>query len=105
MKITLFYIITSGENESRRLGEKAIQARLAACANILPSHSLFNWDQELKDELESVLLLKTIPDQTEKLSAFIQTLHSYEVPCILHWDVEASAPYGEWVKKEVTEHG
>lgn len=102
MKIVLFYITTSGENEARRLGEAAIEARLAACANVLPVQSLYRWNGAMQHDEENVLLLKTLPSHMDQLSDFIRSLHSYTLPCIMHWETEVNDDYGQWVMNEVT---
>jgi periplasmic divalent cation tolerance protein len=101
LKITLFYITTRNEKEASRLGHLAVEHRLAACANIHPIHSIYEWDSKMQNDQECVLILKTISDQVQKLSALIKAHHSYEVPCIMHWEVEVNEEYGAWIVSQV----
>ena len=71
MSYFLVYVTTSSENEATNIAETVVTGRQAACANILgKSTSIYNWEGELKTEIETVLLLKTT---TEKLDPFLRT--------------------------------
>ena len=101
MQITIFYIPVSTQSEATSLGRKAVENRLAACANIFPVQSIFPWEGSIQNEGENVLLLKTIPSLTFKLRDFFSEHHPYEVPCIMNWNVEVNEEYGKWIRKNV----
>lgn len=99
MEITLFYIPVGTSAEAKLLGEKAIEIHLAACANIFPIDSVFKWLGEVQHEKECVLLLKTLPSHKQSLQEWISITHSYEVPCIISWEVQVNDAYGSWIKE------
>ncbi|MGB4850641.1 MAG: divalent-cation tolerance protein CutA [Saprospiraceae bacterium] len=101
MQILLFYIPVSSNIEAISLGQKAVEQRIAACANIFPIQSIFPWEGAIQNENEFVLILKTIPSLKNQLTSFITSHHSYEVPCILNWIVEVNESYGLWIKENV----
>lgn len=101
MQILLFYIPTTSNTEAISLGQKAIEHRIAACANIFPIQSIFPWEGNIQTENEFVLVLKTIPSLQNKVSEFISNHHSYEIPCILSWIVEVNESYGMWIMENV----
>ena len=101
LKITLFYITAADQETAASLGHLAVDQRLAGCANIYPIQSIYPWDESIHHENEYVLLLKTIPEVKDQLSIFIQQHHPYEVPCILHWDVDVNDAYKKWIENNM----
>ena len=99
MDITLFYIPVGTSAEAKLLGEKAIGMQLAACANIFPIDSTFQWLGEMQHESEFVLLLKTLPALKLLLQEWVKSAHTYEVPCIISWEVDVNDEYGLWIKE------
>lgn len=55
----------------------------------------------MQNENEYVLLLKTLPEIKDKLSDFIQQHHPYEIPCIIHWDVDVNESYRTWIENNI----
>lgn len=101
MNIAIFYIPVKDQEEASRLGQLAIEQRLAACANVFPIHSLYPWDGQLQQDHEHVLLLKSVPSKSDELQSFIQQHHSYEIPCILHWEAGVNERYGNWMLDQI----
>jgi len=89
--------------ESERIASMLIEARLAACVQILPSiKSVYRWKGELVRENEVLLLAKTIREKFDKLEQAVRAIHSYETPEIVALPVAAvSDPYLEWLRGEM----
>ncbi len=100
MKILLFYTPVANAEEAASLGEKAVRAKLAACANSFPIQSVFFWQGNIEQDGEVVVLLKTTTEHKESLRQFLEKHHSYNVPAILSWEVEVNEAYGRWVEVE-----
>ena len=98
MIIVLTTVLNSEEAEA--LGEKIVEAGLAACVQILPKiTSIYVWKGKLERASEHLLLIKTLPEKFDELSVFITANHSYDVPEIVAFDAEkVSEPYLEWLK-------
>ena len=88
-------------NEAEELAEKVVEARLAACVQILPQMtSVYIWEGKLQREGEHLLLIKSLPEIFDELSEFITANHSYNVPEIVAIDAErVSEPYLSWIKE------
>ena len=101
--IATVYAVFADEAEARRIGRAMVEAKLAACVNILaPCHSFYRWEGALLEADEVPALFKTRADQAQALIAAIAEAHSYAVPAILLWPIEAAyPPYAEWVEKSV----
>lgn len=98
----LVYITCSDLDEAKNIARTAVTEKLAACANIFPQIcSVYNWEAKLCEDNETVLILKTLESNYEKLSARIKELHSYDCPCIIALDVkQANAEYLSWIKSQ-----
>lgn len=86
--------------EANRLARTLVEERLAACATLIPAiQSIYHWQGQVESATETLLLLKTGPDQLTTLEARLHELHSYQIPEFLVLDVEAaSQSYVEWLQ-------
>jgi periplasmic divalent cation tolerance protein len=85
------------------LARALVEARLAACGNVLPGlRSIYRWQGRVEDEPEVLLLLKTTRASFPALRDELLRRHPYEVPEVLALPVEAgSAPYLTWLAAQV----
>ena len=66
---------------ARRLAKAALQARLAACVNLLPGvQSHYWWKSKIESSPEVLLLFKTRHSQLPKLEKLILAEHPYDTP-------------------------
>jgi periplasmic divalent cation tolerance protein len=79
-----------------------VEERLAACVNVIPGvRSIYRWEDDIQDDPEVVLIIKTQADRCEALAARIEDLHPYDVPEVLVLPaVGGSAPYLAWIRTE-----
>lgn len=92
------------EDTARRLAEALLEARLAACVNILaPCCSIYRWQDKLESATETPLLIKTTAACYPALEAAIRRHHPYELPEIIAVPVTHGLPdYLAWVASETT---
>ncbi len=88
--------------KGRQVARILVTERLAACAGILPPMiSIYRWKDELHEDPESQLIIKTASDKVEALVGRLREVHPYEVPEILVLPVSGGlGPYLEWVRAE-----
>ncbi len=97
---TFFVYVTAGDSdEAKRIAQAVVHERLAACANILRSvESVFWWEGEVRQDSETVLILKTSAERADELTSRIKALHSYECPCIVFLPIKKGFPdYLAWI--------
>ncbi|MGJ0425220.1 divalent-cation tolerance protein CutA [Methylocystis sp.] len=86
------------EEKARALARAALSAKLAACVQIHPIRSHYVWKDEMREESEFLLHMKTRGEDYPALAELVRRLHSYETPEILRIDVaEADRDYLAWV--------
>ena len=85
-------------DEGERLARVLVEARLAACVNVVPGvRSLYHWNGGIESAEECLLLIKSSRAVFAALSAEIERLHPYEVPEVLALPVvDGTQNYLNW---------
>jgi periplasmic divalent cation tolerance protein len=94
---------TDGQEAAQRLARGAVQARLAACAQVSgPITSHYWWEGEIASEPEWQVVFKTTTAAYPALERHLREGHSYSVPEILCLPVVVGNPtYLDWLDREV----
>ncbi|MDI6895239.1 MAG: divalent-cation tolerance protein CutA [Bacillota bacterium] len=103
VRYCLVYVTAGSSEEAVGLGEAAVSARLAACANVVPGvTSVYRWEGNLEHASEAVLVLKTRMDLVPALRDEIKSRHSYQVPAFLVVPLDqVEASYASWMDGEL----
>lgn len=78
--------------QARELAQAAVQARLAACAQISAIESVYRWQGEVLQEAEWRVLFKTTARAWPALQAALAQWHPYELPAIVGWPLGRPCP-------------
>ena len=99
-------VTCSSTAEARRIARAVVEARLAACVNLLPGavRSIYRWKGKVESARERLLLVKTSRKHLTKLQAAVERLHSYDVPEFVAIRIAMGSPaylawLGECLKK------
>jgi len=103
MEINMIYITADSKDEAKRIGKALIITGLAACVNIIENMtSMYMWDGKLQDANETILIAKTTKERVSDLIEKVNTLHTYDCPCIVSLPVSDGNPaFLNWVANEV----
>ncbi|MCL2657098.1 MAG: divalent-cation tolerance protein CutA [Betaproteobacteria bacterium] len=87
---------------AERIAALAIEQRLAACVNILPScKSVYRWKGKIEQAEEIPVLFKTSARAYPELETLICAEHPYELPEILALQpAEGLKAYLNWIASE-----
>jgi periplasmic divalent cation tolerance protein len=87
------------ESDAERMARALVDARLAACVNVVPGvRSFYRWKGETENSEEFLLIVKTSRDLFGALRAEMEKLHPYELPELLALPVVAgSEDYLGWL--------
>lgn len=90
---------TGSEEDARKLARGLVEARLAACVNIIPKViSIYNWKGRTEQESEYLLYAKTKSSLIAGVQTFLTEHHPYELPeCIALPIVDGSQGYLDWM--------
>jgi periplasmic divalent cation tolerance protein len=87
--------------DSATFAQTLVEARLAACVNVLPPmESVYRWEGRVDQERERQLVIKTSRSRLPALWERIRELHPYDVPeFIVVPIVEGSDAYLGWLRE------
>ena len=97
-KIVLLSTCATRE-EAEKLARLLLDARLAACVNVIPGvRSYYRWKGAIESADECLLVVKSSRDLIGSIGAVLEKEHSYEVPELLALPVvEGAANYLNWL--------
>jgi periplasmic divalent cation tolerance protein len=98
-------LITCGTlAEAKRIARAAVEAKLAACINVMlnPVNSIYRWKGEVEVSREYLLVIKSITRCLPELERMVRSMHSYDVPEFLVLPVvSGSREYLGWLVESV----
>lgn len=83
-------------------GRDLVEARLAACVNILPGMvSIYAWEGKIERAEECVMIVKTRVALQARVMDAVREAHPYEVPAVLAIPVAVADPaFAGWIRDE-----
>jgi periplasmic divalent cation tolerance protein len=97
----LIVFVTCPREDAPRLADTIVIERLAACVNVFPVNSVYFWENELKHDDESLMIIKTSTAVYPQLETRLKEIHPYDVPEIVAIKAEqVSDGYLEWVMEQ-----
>ena len=92
---------------AKELAQALVRERLVACVNLLPGvTSVYYWEDELQEEAEHLVVMKTATAHVPRLIARVTELHPYQLPEVLAFAVSEGLPeYCRWVLDETDNQG
>lgn len=101
MYLTVFVTVPN-EETGVKIAKKLLEKKLAACVNISKGiRSLYWWEDEIQDESEALLIIKTKFGLFNELEMLIKENHPYTVPEIIAMPIARGyRPYLDWISSE-----
>jgi len=100
MKLCIIQTTCKDINEAKKIAKILIKKELAACVQISSIESLYMWNNELCNDNEKLLSIKTKKKNFEKIQRKIKENHSYDLPEIISIDIEnVSKEYKNFIAK------
>lgn len=99
MDIRLVFCTIDSLDKAKKIAHKIVEEKLAACVNILPKAvSIYSWKDNIAEDEEFVMLIKTKEGLIPELQSRIKALHPYEVPEFISVEVkEGLEDYIDWI--------
>lgn len=92
---------TGSHDEAATIAASLVEARLAACVQVVPGvESVYWWEGRVARDAEWLLLCKTTAERYGEVEAAILELHSYTTPEVVAIPIErGSAAYLDWLRQ------
>jgi periplasmic divalent cation tolerance protein len=102
-ELIVIFTTCPDEASASRIARDLVESGLAACVSrVGPVHSTYRWQGAVQDELEVLLVIKTVSARYPELEMRLKSLHPYDVPEIIALPVAAgSADYLSWLQGAV----
>jgi len=102
MSDNIFIIVlcsTSTLEEAKEISRGLLKESAAACVNIIKNEcSIYRWENEICEESEYQLIIKTKKMLFEKAKSVIEKMHSYDVPEIISLNIACgNESYLKWL--------
>ncbi|WP_435830573.1 divalent-cation tolerance protein CutA [Polymorphospora rubra] len=95
---------TDSRTAADALARSAVEARVAACGQVMgPISSTYWWEGQVETAEEFYVVFKTTADRYPALEQHVRANHSYDVPELVATPITAGNPdYLAWVTTETT---
>ena len=104
MQSRVVLVTCSSIVEARRIANRVVRKRLAACVNVVlgPVHSIYRWKGRVENAREVLIIAKTTAKRLAELEREVKRLHSYDVPEFIALPISAgSRDYLGWLAESV----
>jgi len=101
-KICWVYMTAGSVEEAKSIGQILVGQNLAACVNLLENMtSIYKWEEKLEESQEVIMIAKTRKTLMPKLIETVNSLHSYDCPCILELPIQGGNPdFLIWIESQ-----
>ncbi len=99
--MTPYAVITTtlaSKEDAKALARGLLNEKLAACVQMMPIHSHYIYENEVRDEAEILMIIKTKAVLFHDIAAHLKAHHPYSVPQIIMTHIDAgSEDYLAWI--------
>ncbi|AXH13877.1 divalent-cation tolerance protein CutA [Malaciobacter mytili] len=88
MKPIIIQTTTNSKDEARNIAKVLLESKLAACVQISKIDSLYIWENEMCEDEEYLIIIKTKKEKFKKIKSKIKELHSYDLPEIISINID-----------------
>ncbi len=90
------------ENASQ-IARELVSRRLEACVNMFPVSSIYSWTENIEEDNEIAMFVKTDSSRFEETTKLVKSLHTYEMSAIEFWNIEGEKEYLECLQVNCSE--
>ncbi|MFW9949924.1 MAG: divalent-cation tolerance protein CutA [Candidatus Thorarchaeota archaeon] len=103
MDYFIFLVTVPNLELGKNLARILVETKLAACVNIIPNIlSIYTWKEDIEEDNELLLLIKTTEQKSDELIAKVKEIHTYENPECIGFKIEkATEQYLDWIRDSV----
>ena len=91
----------SSKTNALRLAKLLVENKLAACVSMKEILSIYEWDNDIEENKEFEITIKSKPEFKENLIDFLNKNSTYEVPQIIYKKFHTEMKYYDWLDKTI----
>ncbi|XP_055957292.1 protein CutA homolog [Patella vulgata] len=96
---SMAFITVPDMEVAKQLSHGIVKEKLAACVNIIPGiTSVYEWENEINEDKELLLMVKTHTSKVDSLSEYVRHNHPYDVAEVISSKIDnGNPPYLKWI--------
>jgi periplasmic divalent cation tolerance protein len=100
VKVIIVYITLANIDLAKKIARHLVECQYAACVNIFPNiTSLYEWQGEVVESGEVVMIVKTTRDKFVDIENFIISSQQYETPCVISIKIDdGNKKFLKWIE-------
>ena len=101
MEVLVMITTESSKANALRMAKLLIQKKLAACVQIKKIFSIYMWDDDIEENKEFEITIKSKLEFKDLLIEFLNKNSTYDVPQIIYKNYHAEMKYYDWLNKTI----
>ena len=99
----LLLLITTVPNQllAEQIAKELIKGKLAACVSIKEIKSIYKWKDNIEENKEIEITIKSLPENLNKLILILKEKITYEVPELIYKIFDSENSYFQWMKESI----
>ncbi|KAK8751666.1 hypothetical protein OTU49_009716 [Cherax quadricarinatus] len=102
---SMAFVTAPSQEVAKKIASGLVKNKLAACVNIIPNIvSIYEWKEEINEDSEVLMMIKTRTSRLEEVTKFVRENHPYEVCEVISSQIDqGNPPYLDWISSIVPE--
>ncbi|KAK7066452.1 hypothetical protein SK128_015447 [Halocaridina rubra] len=102
---SMAFVTAPSQEVAKKIAGGLVKNKLAACVNIIPNIvSVYEWKEEINEDPEVLMMIKTRTTRLEELTKFVKENHPYDVCEVISAPIaQGNKPYLDWISEIVPE--
>jgi len=99
----LLLLITTVPNQllAEQIARELIDRKLAACVSIKGIKSIYKWQENIEENKEFEITIKSLPENLNKLTLILKEKITYEVPELIYKIFDSEKSYFQWINESI----